>query len=588
MSNTSTIRKSKTRIKAVKNQPSLGTFISECQKAGFSLKELSKLTDITKSSNNKRQRQPTGGNTSITSATSNKKKPTSNSCPDPKTNTCEESVKQLCTKMADVDLLQELKNMEQRITVSLKGDKETELKNMEERLTNNLKESIDKSMKEAIQTLTTCNANLVSTNSVVQHTSREVNTLKLENARLAKQVQVLTSEQNKLQQKILTMEQKTLENAIVVRGIPEDVTENDYNMREKIYHELSHTIEGEDPAIKLAMAKNMMIKRCKRVGRFSRTHARPISVKFDHTHDVEYILENRSYLQRGIYVDREYVPEIERKRRILLPILKAAKQVNDYKKKCRLEDDKVVINGRRYGMDNLHQLPEELDVFDITTKSNPNCIGFFGALHPLSNFYESNFTVNGVEYISSEQLIQAQKANLFMDQTSYNRMGATNSLDCKNAARSIKNFDRELWEKSAEALCKEGNKAKFSQNQHLLELLVNKTSNKTLVECANDRLWANGIPLYSDSCLNQQRWISQGLLGKLLEEVRSELSTDLNASCMPMGPIPNNINTTPLTTNTIDVSANPIGPEIKLTDKVTSTHQAASNIQHDSEANMEV
>ena len=75
--------------------------------------------------------------------------------------------------------------------------------------------------------------------------------------------------------------------------------------------------------------------------------------------------------------------------------------MNDYKKKCRLEKDKVVINGKCYGTDNLHQLPDELDVFDITTKSNADCIGFFGALNPLSNFYESRFEVDGVEYISS-------------------------------------------------------------------------------------------------------------------------------------------------------------------------------------------
>ena len=78
--------------------------------------------------------------------------------------------------------------------------------------------------------------------------------------------------------------------------------------------------------------------------------------------------------------------------------------------------------------------------------------------------------------------------------------------------------------KLAESLCKEGLKAKFSQNPHLLDILLNKTGKKTLVECTNDRLWANGIPLYSDTCLNQQRWISQGLLGKILEEVRTELS----------------------------------------------------------------
>ena len=290
----------------------------------------------------------------------------------------------------------------------------------------------------------------------------------------------------------------------------------------------------------------MVIKKCKRVGRFSRTRARPIKVEFLQCQDVEYIIENKNFLQRGIYVDREYVPEIERKRRILLPILKAAKQVNDYKKKCRLEKDKVVINGKHYGTDNLHQLPEELDVFDITTKSNGNCIGFFGALNPLSNFYESRFEVDGVEYISSEQYIQSQKATMFNDASSYNKiMGATNSLDCKNAARSIKNFDRDRWEKAAETVCKAGIKAKFSQNQYLLMVLTEKTSNKTLVECANDRLWANGVPLYSDSCLDQQ---SQGLLGKLLEEVRSELSGTITT-----------VNQPPLSMNmhTIAVSATP-------------------------------
>ena len=199
--------------------------------------------------------------------------------------------------------------------------------------------------------------------------------------------------------------------------------------------------------------------------------------------------------------------------------------MNDFKKKCRLDKDKVVINGKHYGTDNLHQLPDKLDVFDITTKSNADCIGFFGALNPLSNFYESRFEVEGVEYISSEQYIQSQKAIMFNDVSSYNKiMGATSSLDCKNAARTIKNFDRDRWEKTAETVCKAGIRAKFSQNQYLLEVLTRKTSNKTLVECTNDRLWANGVPLYSDSCLDRQQWISQGLLGKLLEEVRSELT----------------------------------------------------------------
>ena len=129
------------------------------------------------------------------------------------------------------------------------------------------------------------------------------------------------------------MEQKNLESCLVFRGLSEDISENDYNVRDKVYKELAHTFEDNNYAMKLSMAKNIVIRRCKRVGRSSHTHPRPVSVEFEHIQDVEFIMENKGYLQRGVYVDCEYIPEIERKRRILLPMLKAAKQCKDYKKK---------------------------------------------------------------------------------------------------------------------------------------------------------------------------------------------------------------------------------------------------------------
>ena len=128
--------------------------------------------------------------------------------------------------------------MEQHITASLKSDKENELKNMEERLTNNLKDTIDKSMKEAIQSLTSDSAKLISNNPVVQKSRAEIQDLKMENMRLTKQVQVLSSEQSKLQHKIIVMEQRSLENSLVFRGISEDIMESDYNLRVKVYQNL--------------------------------------------------------------------------------------------------------------------------------------------------------------------------------------------------------------------------------------------------------------------------------------------------------------------------------------------------------------
>ena len=63
--------------------------------------------------------------------------------------------------------------------------------------------------------------------------------------------------------------------------------------------------------------------------------------------------------------------------------------------------------------ENLHQLPEDLNCFKVTSKEDKYCLGFFGGLNPLSNFHTASFTIDEIEYISSEQFIQAKKAEFF-------------------------------------------------------------------------------------------------------------------------------------------------------------------------------
>ena len=146
----SATRRTKTKVKPIKNQPALGLFIEECQKAGI-FTNLSKISDSKnkKISTNKRQRQPTGSSTQA----AEKKKKADDPSDDIPTNLTNKGYLELCDNMAGIDLLQELKNMEQRITATLKNDKESEIKNMEERLTNNLKHTINQSMKEAYSLL---------------------------------------------------------------------------------------------------------------------------------------------------------------------------------------------------------------------------------------------------------------------------------------------------------------------------------------------------------------------------------------------------------------------------------------------------
>ena len=80
---------------------------------------------------------------------------------------------------------------------------------------------------------------------------------------------------------------------------------------------------------------------------------------------MDYMLGNKKFLHKGIYIEKEYASDIERCHRLLCPILKAAHNLRDYENLCRLEDDHLIIDGKHYTMETLDMLPNALNVFNI-------------------------------------------------------------------------------------------------------------------------------------------------------------------------------------------------------------------------------
>ena len=105
-----------------------------------------------------------------------------------------------------------------------------------------------------------------------------------------------------------------------------------------------------------------------------------MSVELLHKQDVEFILDNRFDLLKGTYVDKEYPIDIEHKRKTLLPVLRAAKRLSNYKRQSRLDEDKLVLKGRVYNVNTLNQLPDELNVFTMTSRENEHTVRFFSFL----------------------------------------------------------------------------------------------------------------------------------------------------------------------------------------------------------------
>ena len=159
----------------------------------------------------------------------------------------------------------------------------------------------------------------------------------------------------------------------------------------------------------------------------------------------------------GVYTDKAYTQEIESKQHMLRPILKAARQIPAYQRRCRLEADELVIQGKHFMVEKLNKLPSEFNVFNLTSKSNEDTIRYFRELNPLSNFHPAPFTVNGVHNTCSEQFIQHTKAILFKDYVTAKRiLNATTTLECKTLLKEIDNYDKTTWENSAKERCMQG------------------------------------------------------------------------------------------------------------------------------------
>ena len=206
-------------------------------------------------------------------------------------------------------------------------------------------------------------------------------------------------------------------------------------------------------------------------------------------------------------------------------MIKAARRIDKYKGTCHLDGPQLVIEGKRYHRQNIHTLPDDLNPMEVTSKSNEEVFAFFGELNPLSNFHPCKFNLKGESFNSSEQYIQWTKAKYCGDKIAMDCiLNCEDAADCKEVSRDITNLDRKGWVELAETLCFKGIQAKFLQNKHLMERLLD-TGEKTLVEASYDETWGTGQHLDSRDGLTESKWKSIGILGRILKRIRSEAQT---------------------------------------------------------------
>lgn len=146
----------------------------------------------------------------------------------------------------------------------------------------------------------------------------------------------------------------------------------------------------------------------------------------------------------------------------------------------------------------------------------------------LSNWYLSNFIVDGIEYSSMEQYMMHQKALIFNDNnTAEQIMNTTNVKDIKALGRSIVNYNDTIWNGVRQVIVYKGLLEKFRQNSKLKEQLLS-TGNDILAECAvRDVIWGIGLSMSDSKRYEMNSWRGQNLLGFSLMLVRENLKNEL-------------------------------------------------------------
>ena len=326
--------------------------------------------------------------------------------------------------------------------------------------------------------------------------------------------------QRKLENRISLLEDKLLEKNVIFQGIHEEEYEDRADIKTQIVKAMATTMTGADYDEKKKAAGKTSIDTVERVGKYHPLRTRPVKVKFMEKRDVDHLFRNRKKLPKGVFIENEFSRATEKERRLVRPILKAARRSEKYKGKVRMDGPHLVIDGKHYHRQNLHTLPDDLDPVEASSKTNDTILGFFGELHPFSNFHPCKFTLDGQDFHSSEQFIQMKAAEYFEDDIAKQRiLNAEDAQDCKDISKDINNFNRHEWSKVAERLCEPGITQKFLQNERLLAHLMD-TGNKVIVEASHDDVWGTGQHLNSKDALNKLKWTSPGIMGKILMSVR--------------------------------------------------------------------
>ena len=220
--------------------------------------------------------------------------------------------------------------------------------------------------------------------------------------------------------------------------------------------------------------------------------------------------------EKNIWINNDYPESIRQARQILYPVVKLARNVDE---NAFMVNDAIQFQGKKYTINNIHKI--NLNIAGLHSTYTGDSVYFFGRFSPFSNFYPVTLSIDGRQYSSTEQYYQYCKAVYSKEKAIGEKILVTDD------PRVIKSLGDQV--KSDSWYGNESNKAMWRALHAKFTIpffkdILKGAEQRRLVETnKSDFYWSCGLQ-GKDPAVNSERlWKSQNMLGKMLQDIRSQI-----------------------------------------------------------------
>ena len=203
--------------------------------------------------------------------------------------------------------------------------------------------------------------------------------------------------------------------------------------------------------------------------------------------------------------------------------MKLARTTDIYKEGAYLSGEMLVINKKRYSVDQLDTLPPDLNPRLTSIQKIGQTTFFYSRHSPLSNhFMGAPFTIGHTMYCCTEQRYFAAKADYLGDDE---RLAAImlerEPQQILSEGKKIVAKNLNKWEDVEVHEMLTANRAKYIQNAGVRATLMS-TKDTSLAEASQfDGHWGIGMKIGHEDLENTNKW-GLNLMGGILETLRAE------------------------------------------------------------------